>query len=109
MGLMSDFITWLAKTLEDRRYSHRQLAKEAGLSHSLISKVLSGEVLPSADFCIKIAEALNEPPEELLRRAGILPAKKSGSDLEEIINIYESLSPNKQEKLLALLRLLKDE
>lgn len=71
--MSQELITWVKAELTDRGWSHRELARRAGVSQTAVSGTLSGERNPGADFCIKLAKAFDETPERLLRLAGILP------------------------------------
>ncbi|MBE7553127.1 MAG: helix-turn-helix transcriptional regulator [Anaerolineales bacterium] len=100
---MSDKLRiWLSKELEKRRWSHGELARLSGISRPLISQVLAGDVTPSADFSIKIAQALGEAPEKVLRLAGILPTSPTSEDdtLQELMELAQSLPVEDREELL---------
>ena len=104
---MSDELkAWLTKELKKRHWSQRELARQSGVSQPLVSQMLSGERLPSADFCVKVAHALSEPPEKVLRLAGILPATPASEDdiLQELIELAQSLPPEDREELLKYAR-----
>jgi transcriptional regulator with XRE-family HTH domain len=107
---MSDKLrTWLSKELEKRRWSHGELARLSGISRPLISQVLAGDVTPSADFCIKVAQALNEAPEKVLRLTGILPSHPTSDDdsiLAELHDLVENLPPQRRKQALDFLRFL---
>jgi transcriptional regulator with XRE-family HTH domain len=47
-----------------------QLAQEAGLPQSVVSRVLSGDTRPSAETALKLARPLLVSPAEALERAG---------------------------------------
>lgn len=102
--MSAELIDWLSQELDLRRLSHRKLADQAGYSHTLISKVLSGKMNPSSDFCIRIAVVLGEPPEKLLRLAGhIPPSSEPGATdkiLEELLNVAEKMTSKNREDLL---------
>ena len=72
--------SWLASEIKRRGWSIRELARRAGVSHTTAADVLSKQRDPTADFCLGIARALNMPPEEVLRRAGILPPLPAPED-----------------------------
>ena len=101
---MSDELrTWLAQEIDRRGWSHRMLARQISLSHSLVSKALSGKMRASADFCIRVAQALDEPPEKVLRLAGILPmspANEHEQALKEILDIAKNMTPENRQDLL---------
>jgi transcriptional regulator with XRE-family HTH domain len=72
-GVKMDFIAWLEEEMEQRRWQKSDLSRASGISHSAISLVLSGDRGIGPDFCNGIARAFRIPPEEVFRRAGILP------------------------------------
>lgn len=83
LSLMSDnFVPWLITELEDRDWSQRELARRADLSQTTVSLVIAQERLPSPEFCIAVAYALRIPPEDVLRRAGHLPAVPDNDALD---------------------------
>jgi transcriptional regulator with XRE-family HTH domain len=102
---------WLSQELDRRGWSHRELARQTGFSQPLVSKTLSGERKPSANFCNKVAQALEVSPEMLLRLAGILPPAAPGSPadnstLQELIELARNLSPEEQQQSLDYVRFL---
>ena len=63
----------------------------------------------SITFCYKVANALGEPPERLLRLAEILPMSPAVTDdptLAEIHNLVDNLTPTKRKEVLRYLRFL---
>ena len=66
-------IDWIHKGLAREEWSLRKLGKEAGISHSTISLVLSEQQQPTTDFCIAIAKAFKVSPMITLALAGIIP------------------------------------
>lgn len=100
---------WLSGELERRKWSQRELARQAGVSQTFISQVLSGDAHPSVPFCHKIAAALGEAPEKVLRLAGILPTSTGGDDsiVQEITEIARSLPPEDQQEILNFARFRK--
>lgn len=104
---MSDELrAWLSQEIEQRHWSHRELARQSGLSNSLVSKTLSGKMNVSITFCYKVAHALGESPEKLLRLAGILPPSPASEDdtLQELIELARSLPPEDQKEILEYVR-----
>lgn len=71
-----------------------------------MSRVVTGDMPPSADFCIKVAQALGESPEKLLRLAGILPSASEDDTLQELIELARSLPPEDRQQLLDYVRFL---
>ena len=107
---MSDKLrAWLTEELERLGWSFGELARRAKVSRPLISRTLSGDMPPSADFCIKIAQALGEPPEKVLRLADILPQLPGPEDeltLEEITDTLRNMTPEQRKEALHYIRYL---
>lgn len=100
---------WLSEELKQRQWSHRELARQSGLSNSLVSKTLSGKMNPSIAFCYKVAQALEYPPEFVLKLAGILPpaspdSASNDSALQELIELAKRLPPEDQAEILEYVR-----
>lgn len=104
--MSDDLKAWISQEVEQRGWSYRELARRAGVSHTLISRTLSGDMAPSADFCIKVANTINESPEKLLRLAGILPTSPASDDsaFQEIMELVRSLPPEDQKEILEYVR-----
>jgi len=105
MNTLSD---WLATQLETRGWSQRELSRRSGISPTQISDIISGKANPGADSSIAIARALGEPPEKLLRLAGILPALPPAVPEErEALAILRTLGAQARAYALAILRALR--
>lgn len=52
---------------EDRRWSRAELARRAGIDAADLSRVESGRLVPYPRMLQRLADALEVPPEELLR------------------------------------------
>ena len=107
---MSDRLrAWLTQELKVRQLSQRELAKQSGVSQTRISQTLSGDIPLSADFCIKVAQALDVSPEYLLRLAEILPPEITISDdatTQEIKELLKHLEPEQRQEVLNYIRYL---
>lgn len=91
-------VDWMLEEIRERKLSHRELARRAGISHSAISNVLSGYREPTWDFLAAIAKPLGKEPIEVFRMAGLLPASggkmnELTQDEAELIKLYRQLSP----------------
>jgi transcriptional regulator with XRE-family HTH domain len=97
--------SWLAKQLEDRGWSARELARRAGVSHTAIVRAVNGQTRPKAEVCISIAEALSEDPISILRTAGFLhrlpPQVRQEQELQDLIR---ALPPDRVDAALSMLR-----
>ena len=100
------FSSWLTQELKRRGWSHSELARRTGVSQVSVSGVIAGSRRVSCDFCIKVADALGESPEHLLRLAGILPAGPPDEDpiLTEILDTARAMSPEQRQDLLKLMK-----
>jgi len=96
------FVKWLNREMEARGWSQSELARRASVSRPTVSNVLMCKQTPSFEFCASVATALGEPPERLLRLAGLLPGPpmppEDGS-LRELIEIARGLSPEERQEL----------
>lgn len=103
---MSDeFKTWLSNTLEERGWSYRELARRMELDQSRLSRVLSGKRKATVDFYKKVADALGEAPEKVLRLAGIL-SSEDDSVFKEAVDMLRNLTPQQQQEALRYIRYL---
>jgi transcriptional regulator with XRE-family HTH domain len=99
------FIDWLESELAKRRWSYNRLARRAGLSHSMLSRVRAGAA-PSWTTCRAIAEALDLPPEHVFRQAGMLPpVSREQSEYEEFCHLLDQLSAEDRQELFEIARL----
>lgn len=103
-----DFGTWLKEALKDKGWSQRHLAERIGMGQSAISKTISGKTKPTAELVIRIANAMGESPERLLRMAEILPQVYEDETSVEITEIVQGLSKPKRKQVLDFVRFLRD-
>jgi len=102
---MSELSDFLNKTIEDRGWYKRELARRAGLSSGQVTDVLNDRTNPGCDFCISVARALHVPPEDLLRMAGILPSLPPAVASErEATTLYRRLPEQIRDVILATMR-----
>lgn len=106
---METFSDWVKEQLKTRHWSIRELSRQSGVSHPMLSQGMSGKANLSADSVIKIAQALNVAPETALRLAGFLsaeaefsPADESVRDvaIQEIIELAKNMTPENKQDLL---------
>jgi transcriptional regulator with XRE-family HTH domain len=106
-GMIDDLATWLKRELKLRGWSMREMARRAGVSHTAIINLVNGRTNPSAQFCLQIAEALQMPPEEIYRSAGLLPSSTpEEASLLEANYLFARLSEGEQETVLTIMRAL---
>ena len=72
---MNTFSDWLFSQMQAKGWSQSDLARHAGVTRTAISDVLSGRRKAGNELCTAIALALQIPPEEVFRAAGILKTK----------------------------------
>lgn len=105
----NDFVTWLNDELATQGWSRADLARATGLHKGSISNVLNGQRQPSVDFVMAVARAFKMPPEELFRRAGLLPPRPAvggGGLVEEAVDVLKRLPADKQQEALNYIRYL---
>jgi transcriptional regulator with XRE-family HTH domain len=90
---------WLFRQLKKYGWSHGELARRSEISRPLVSQVISGNIPPSADFCLKIASALGKDPKKVLKKAGLLPPPTKGS-LEELIDLTQDMTRKDLKKMI---------
>ncbi|MDM8526914.1 hypothetical protein QUF58_01775 [Anaerolineales bacterium HSG24] len=113
MAEQTPFIRFVVAKLDERSWSRNKLAREAGLSNTLVHKILSPKNLResyipiSQRACIRIAKALAEPPEKMLALGGYLPF---GSDrVDELASLAKLLEEDRFETLLRFAQFLLDQ
>jgi transcriptional regulator with XRE-family HTH domain len=65
---MSEFTAWLEQELEERGWGYNQFGRLAGIAPGGVSQVMTGRQNPGLDFCLKVAKALDEPPDYISAR-----------------------------------------
>jgi transcriptional regulator with XRE-family HTH domain len=102
--------SWIIAEIDSRGWSIRQLARRAELSHATINDVVSGNTRPGFKFCVGIAHALNVPPEDVLRRAGLLPAiPEEVHEREELLHYFTALPADDRQRVVILARALHEQ
>lgn len=102
MDKLSDY---LARELQTRGWSMRELSRRSGMSHAQISNVINGDSNAGYEFCLAIAKALDVEPGTLLSMAGF-PDMMPGPVPEEreIVRLFRRLSSQMRDLALATLR-----
>lgn len=99
----NDLVTYLNAELAERGWSLRELARRAGLSHALISLVLSEQRDATWDFCAKVAGALGEPPAKFFRMAGLQrPINRKEELIEEFLFYWDQLPEPQKRNLMRI-------
>ena len=98
------FIAWLDGEQARRGWNDFQVARRAGLSHSVISKARRG-VLPRWQACEALAAAFGLPAELVFRQAGLLPPLEEPPGLAEWRYLLTALPEHDRIELLQIARL----
>lgn len=103
----NEFTEWLEKELRNRGWRPADLAHRARVNTGTISNILNGFRRAGPDVCLAIARALKVPPEEVFRRAGLLPplpAPVDDATLKELEDIVKKLDPEERQEVLEYAR-----
>jgi transcriptional regulator with XRE-family HTH domain len=101
---MEPFSDWLEQQLKIQGMKVSELARAAGIQPASLSRVLSGTRNAGPDICLGLAQALDVPPEEVFRRAGLLPPKpEEAMTREKADYLFSRLSDEDQETILAMM------
>lgn len=94
-----DFADWLESEMKKRAWRPSDLAKAAGLYQSTLGKVLNREREAGPDVCVSLADALKLPPEEVFRKAGLLPELPGPEDewtYKQLLDYMRRLTPKER-------------
>lgn len=109
---MDKFSEWLLKQIDERGMKLSELAREAKLGSGTLNHIIAGRRNPGVDVCNAIARVFNLPPEDVLRRADLLPPSPKNGDLplhlKQAWVILQNLPPDKQKTALLFLRFLQE-
>ncbi len=101
------FADWLQQEMNTRGWDQSELARRSGVTTAQVSRLLTGERRPGPAASRKIARAFHLPPEELFRRAGLLPnAAPRPEGAEELLHLFGELGEDDRTRLLAIARAL---
>lgn len=90
---------WIVDRMNADNLSMRDLAKNAGVDHSTISKILNGQRDAALDFYVKIARVFEAVP-EMLQVAGVVAGPEIADlSLWEIVRVVKALSPEERQEL----------
>jgi len=108
--VVEPLVSWLIRELEDRAWSHRELARRAGLSQTTVSQVIAGQRSPTWDFCAVIAGPLGVPVDEVFVRAGLKPPLPPAVEEErEAVAILRAVPALVRDTVMVQLRALAGE
>lgn len=97
---------WVVDKMNAHKMSMSELARQSGMHHSNISKILSGKQKAGLEFYIEVARVFDAVP-ELLQVAGVV-TKQEGLDMSlwELFKLVKSLSPEEQQEISELVDFL---
>lgn len=81
MATYNKFNDWINEELAKRNWRQADLARAAGMDTATLNRILSMERRAGPESCQAIAHAFNLPPEEVFRRAGLLPYLPEEDDM----------------------------
>ena len=106
---MNTFSDWLVIALEDKKWTQADLAREAEVSPTAISDIISGRRNVGKNTAKAIAKAFKLPPEQVFRVAGLLPPNaKVDEYTEQIVHETQDLTRREKEEVLAYIRMRKN-
>jgi transcriptional regulator with XRE-family HTH domain len=101
-----DFPGWLQKQMDARKWGQADLANAAGINRQVIWGYLNRSKKPSEEILVKLAHALEIPPQEIFRAAGILPAESNHDAFFEALKfITGDLDTNTKNDILEYAKL----
>jgi transcriptional regulator with XRE-family HTH domain len=106
---MNSFEEWIDKELYKRGWSRREAARRAGISASMMNKVINQEANPGISFYRGIAEAFGISIVEVLAKAGELQDHKHDELTEEAEFLMSQLSPYQRQLAVKFIRVLAEE
>ena len=80
-----DFPGWLQEQLNARGWGQADLANRAGINRQVIWGWLNRRKKPTEEYLVKVANAFEIPPQEILRVAGVLPMEPNHDAITEAI------------------------
>ena len=110
MCSMETFTDWLDGELKARGWSRSEAARRSGLSASMFDKVINGHANPGHRFCEGVAHLFSLSTEEVFRRAGLLPpVPEETATSRELLAMFAQLGDEDQERVMVMVRALRDE
>jgi len=101
----NEMATWLNEKLNEKDWSMRELARRIGKSHTAIADIAKGEMNPSPEMCRLIAKEFNVPPQQVFRRAGLLPPEtEETSRAKEALHLFNRLPLDDQRDIIDYMR-----
>ncbi len=81
----------------------RELARRTGFSAATISDLINGHLNASPKMCRALADVFNVPPEQVFRKAGLLPDYPEDLDrnnIAQLLEYYRGLSYEERLRLV---------
>ena len=95
----------IQKVIDEEPVSAATIAERGGFHASVISKMKSNSVsMPDVDTLVSIARGLRRSISQVFYAAAGLPYIESGSEIQELVGIYETLDEMRKLTILALAR-----
>lgn len=106
LEMVDSFADWLLQQLNQRGWSQAELARNADVSRTAISDVISGKHSAGFDLCVAISHALKLPPETVFRAAGLLPSKPETNErITEALYILSMLGEEDIDEIIQIARM----
>ena len=106
---MEGFAGWVQSKLDEKGWSRLEAARRGEISASMFDKVINGYANPGPDFCTGVARAFGIPPEDVFRRAGLLPELTYGTledgDARELYTIIQNLPTRERRDVIEYARM----
>lgn len=103
----TDFVRWIWDQMHERGWTQADVVRSSGVNSGLLSRILSGHRMPTAETAVQVARGFGLPGEEGLRAIGLLPALPArGSAPLQLSEIARLLSAEDQALLLRVARSL---
>lgn len=101
--MAADFAEWLLSELASRGWSNSELARRSGVTPSAMSRLINRQTQPSWETCLGIAKALGYPPEQVLRKSGLLPELTGQDDqaIQEVREVMRGLTDTGRRQVLS--------
>jgi transcriptional regulator with XRE-family HTH domain len=101
---MGTFGEWLKSEIKIRNISQKELADISGVTPAQISRAISGSRGLGTDTLLSIARALRVSPEEVFRRAGVLPPRPNQDEQDaNILERTSRMTPAQKRAVLAFI------
>jgi len=103
-----DFPGWLQEQMDARGWGQADLANRAGINRQVVWGWLNRRKKPTEEYLVKIANAFEIPPQEILRVAGVLPIEANHDPLTEaILHLIHDLDTDTKNDILEYAKYLK--